>query len=110
MITSKLAPYLIEQANNRAMQSLNVVLPDKEDFQRWIKEVKQEIILELRKEIVFEREPEPEYLTRKEIAERFKISLVTLHHLTVRGLPSLKVGKRRVYDCKAVEKYLKSKK
>jgi hypothetical protein len=92
------------------MQSLNVVLPDKEDFQRWIAEVKQEIILELRKEMVLRKDSEPKYLTRKEIAAKFKISLVTLHNLTTKGLPSLKVGKRRVYDYKSVETYLKNRK
>lgn len=106
MITTKLASYLTEHETSRAMQSLNVVLPDKEDFQRWIREVKQEIILELRKEMILEKKAEPEYLTRKEIAQRYKISLVTLHMRTVQGMPSIKVGKRRLYNPIEVEKYL----
>ena len=92
---------------NRTMQSLNLVLPDKEDFQLWLKEVKLEIIQELRKEVLAEkRKKDVQYLTRKEIASKYKISLVTLHQRTLQGMPSIKVGKRRLYDPEQVEKYL----
>jgi excisionase family DNA binding protein len=92
------------------MQNLNVVLPEKEDFQRWIREVKQEILLELRKEITVEREHEPEYLTREEMSKKYRISLVTLNSLTVKmKIPSIKVGKRRLFEKKTVENYFNSK-
>lgn len=92
------------------MQQLNFALPDKDDFQRWLKEIKQEIIIELKKEMNSDKKTERHYLTRAQMAERFQISLVSLHHRTTQGLPSIKIGKRRLYDPVEVEKYLNSQK
>jgi hypothetical protein len=51
---------------------------------------------------------EKNYLTRAEIALRFRISLPTLHKHTKNGLPSIKIGKRRIYNLQVVEHYLDS--
>jgi prophage antirepressor-like protein len=88
------------------MQQLSVLLPEKADFQLWLKEVKQEILQEIRKEAQAENKTQTEYLTRKEIAKKYKISLVTLHQRTIQGMPSIKIGGRRLYNPIEVEKYL----
>jgi hypothetical protein len=87
------------------MQHLNVYLPDKTDFQSWIQEIKAEIIKELKDEMSSKKEIKPVYKTRAEIAREFRISLVTLHERTKEGLPSIKIGKRRLYESAAVQKY-----
>jgi|GEM_PF-1388410 len=87
------------------MQHLNLVFPDKEDIQLWLKEVKQELIREIRSEVIETRKPRIEFKTRAEIAQDYRISLVTLHARTKEGLPSVKVGKRRLYDPVQVQKY-----
>jgi len=87
------------------MQQLNLVLPDKENFQLWLKEVKQEIIREIRSEVIENKKPKVEYKTRSEIANTYRISLVTLNERTKEGLPSIKIGKRRLYDPLQVQKY-----
>lgn len=92
------------------MQQLNFALPDKEDIHRWLKEIKQEIIIELKKEMSVEKKSDIQYLTRAQMAKKFQISLVSLHHRTAQGLPSIKIGSRRLYDPIEVEKYLNSQK
>lgn len=87
------------------MQQLNFVLPEKSDFQSWLQEIKLEIIKELRSEVVATKQPEVVYKTRAEIAKEFRISLVTLHERTKEGLPSIKVGKRRLYNPAEVKRY-----
>jgi hypothetical protein len=90
------------------MQQLNLVYPDKEDFQLWLKEIKQDIIREIRSEVLPKEKPRVQYKTRSEIAKDLRISLVTLHNHTVNGLPSVKIGKRRLYDPVQVEKYFEA--
>lgn len=87
------------------MQHLNLSLPDKSDFQSWLKDLKQEIIQEIRDEVIAKQKPDVVYRTRSEIAKEFRISLVTLHERTKEGCPSIKVGKRRLYNPAEVEKY-----
>lgn len=62
------------------------------------------------KEMMDSREQKvPAYFTRKEVASKFQISLVTLHEWTTRGLiEAYRVGGRVYYKQEAVEKALKS--
>lgn len=90
------------------MTHLNLNLPDKEDFRMWLMEVKNEMLQEIRREVSEKSKPQLRYITRKEIAIKYKISLVTLHALTTNGMPSIKVGKRRLYDPDEVEKYFEN--
>lgn len=79
------------------------------DLQRKLDKMKQDIILELSK-AVSRKEEGPKYLTRNEICSRYRISLVTLHTLTDKlKIPSIKVGKRRLYEANEVEKYFTGK-
>lgn len=87
------------------MQQFNLVLPEKSDFHSWLQEIKQEIIKEIREEVTATKTPKAVYKTRTEIAKEFRISLVTLHERTKEGLPSIKVGKRRLYNPEEVKKY-----
>ena len=87
------------------MQQLNVFLPEKSDFQKWIEDIKHEIIREIKEEVLAKQKPDVVYKTRNEIAKEFRISLVTLHERTKEGCPSIKVGKRRLYNSVEVEKY-----
>jgi hypothetical protein len=48
------------------------------------------------------------YLTRREISKMLNISLVTLGKRQREGLPSIVIGKRRLYDLEAVERYIES--
>jgi hypothetical protein len=92
------------------MQQLNLSLPEKSDFRSWLNEVKQELIAEIKNELVAKQKPEVVYKTRAEIAREFRISLVTLHERTKEGLPSIKVGKRRLYNPLEVQKYFEQHK
>ncbi|HEY0652244.1 MAG TPA: hypothetical protein VGD65_03910 [Chryseosolibacter sp.] len=87
------------------MQHLNVSLPEKSDFQAWLQDLKQEIISEIKNEVLAKQKPNVVYKTRSEIAKEFRISLVTLHERTKEGCPSIKIGKRRLYNPVEVEKY-----
>lgn len=87
------------------MQHLNLYLPEKSDFQTWLQDLKQEIIREIKDEVIAKQKPDVVYRTRTEIAKEFRISLVTLHERTKEGCPSIKVGKRRLYNPAEVEKY-----
>jgi hypothetical protein len=71
-------------------------IPTENDFRRWIKEaVKESLKDSLPKEISIPENGEP-LLTRKEIAGKLRISLVTLTDWVKRGLPSHK-QRGRVY-------------
>jgi hypothetical protein len=52
---------------------------------------------------------EVDYKTRKEIASKYRISLPTLHKHTLDGMPSFKVGKRRLYNPVDVAEYIAAK-
>ncbi|HEV8515129.1 MAG TPA: hypothetical protein VGQ59_17730 [Cyclobacteriaceae bacterium] len=67
--------------------------------------LKQEIIAEL-KSIIDNSKEEPKYLTRFEVSQKYRISLVTLHSLTVKmKLNSIKIGKRRLYESGQLDRY-----
>lgn len=87
-----------------------VLIPTENDFRKWIKEALKEY---------FESTPiaqhshssgsdEP-FLSRKEVAGMFRISLVTLHDWMKRGLPSHKQRGRVYFLRSEVVAYLKQK-
>lgn len=54
--------------------------------------------------------PQSEYITRREVAKLFKISLVTVHDWTKKGiLQAYKIGKRVYFKPSEVEKALVKK-
>lgn len=90
------------------MQHLTITFPDKEDISLLIKDAIRELIPEISKQSSLERKL-PEYLTRAEIVKKYHISLVTLHNHTKQGLPSIKIGKRRLYSCDVIEGHFNKK-
>jgi hypothetical protein len=91
------------------MQHLHIQFPDSDDFKKLLKEIKLEIIKEAK---AFEgrNKPTQEYLTRKELCIKYRISLPTLNKLTMlQGLPSIKIGKRRLYSSSAADEYFNTK-
>ncbi|MCA6381195.1 MAG: helix-turn-helix domain-containing protein [Cytophagales bacterium] len=90
------------------MQHLQIQFPDQNDVKSLLKEVKLELLKEVQA-LEISKEPKVEYLTRQEIANKYRISLPTLHKHTTSGLPSIKIGKRRIYDPVEVAKYFKEK-
>ncbi len=90
------------------MQHLQIQFPDHNDVKSLLKEVK----LELLQEVTFlktQKDPETEYMTRQETAKKYRISLPTLHKHTINGLPSIRIGKRRLYNTVEVANYFKTK-
>jgi hypothetical protein len=79
------------------------------DLERKLDNFKRDIINEIL-QTISEKKEEPKYLTRNEICSRYRISLVTLHSLTTKlKIPSIKVGKRRLYESHEIEKYFNRK-
>jgi hypothetical protein len=79
------------------------------DLQRKLDKMKSDIILEI-SQTFSEKKDDPKYLTRNEICERYRISLVTLHSLTTKlKIPSIKIGKRRLYESTEIEKFFNEK-
>lgn len=75
------------------------------DLQRKLDKMKNDIIIELSNTLA-KRSEEPKYLTRDEVSKKYRISLVTLHTLTVKmKINSLKIGKRRLYEANELERY-----
>lgn len=73
----------------------------KEDFRNDVKNIVAETIRENKPENTTTKEPE--YLTRKETAKRFHISLVTLNRLTNEGtLQSYRIGGRVLYKTQEI--------
>lgn len=91
------------------MQHQTITYPETEDIKLWVRQAFLEILQDFRKEINSDQNPHFEYKTRKEIAEQYHISLVTLAKLTKSGLPSVKMGKRRLYRPIDVYNYLHKK-
>jgi len=91
------------------MRNISFNFPDEEEISRLIKDAVRELIPELKRQQVLEK-PSPKYLTRQEVVEIYHISLVTLHNHTKLGLPSIKIGKRRLYSCEVIEKHFGNKK
>lgn len=75
------------------------------DLQRKLEKLKQEIIAEVNNTLSNKKE-ESKYLTRREVTEKYRISLVTLHSLTTKmKINSLKIGKRRLYEANEIERF-----
>ncbi len=90
-----------------SMQQLIVAdsLEFQADLQRKLDKLKQEIIAEVKNTIDNKKE-EPKYLTRFEVSQKYRISLVTLHSLTVKmKLNSIKIGKRRLYEAGQLDRF-----
>lgn len=90
------------------MQHLQIQFPDQNDVKSLLKEVKLELLKEVQA-LEISKEAKVEYMTRQEIANKYRISLPTLHKHTVCGLPSIRIGKRRLYNPIEVTKYFEAK-
>jgi len=76
---------------------ITLLIPDEMDIKQWIKEALREYFEETAfTQSTAEQNGEP-LLTRKEIAEFLKISLVTLHDWMKKGLPNHKQRGGKVY-------------
>lgn len=93
------------------MQQLSLIQTDelklliKEASRESVEELFQKFLGEYRNKFGPKEKPPINYKTRHEIAKDLRISLVTLHQHTLNGLPSIKIGKRRLYDPVQVQKY-----
>jgi hypothetical protein len=91
------------------MLNYNLQLPSLDDFEELFNRLIKE---QSRKTEVTPKPSESSVsnlLTRKEMAEKLRICLATLNKHTNEGLPSKRVGKRRLYDPFEVAKYFKDK-
>lgn len=85
-------------------------IPNENDFRRWIREALKECLESSTLKNAQPAEDEPEkLLTRKEIAGKFRVSLVTLHEWMKQGLPFHKQGGRVYFLDSEVMEYLKQK-
>jgi hypothetical protein len=82
-------------------------IPTENDFRRWIKEAVKESLTEAIPKDISTRENEEPLLSRKEIAGKLRISLVTLTDWVKRGLPSHKQRGRVYFLYSEVLSYLK---
>lgn len=92
------------------MANLSVEFPDKDDFYRWLKEAFKELMLETETKKSNPIKPPVEYKTIEELAAQLRVTKVTLNKRRKEGLPSVKIGHRRLYDPVEVEKYLSRQK
>lgn len=84
-------------------------IPTEAEFKKWIKEAVAEYFEERKtKEPVQPAEEEP-LISRKEIANRLRISLVTLNDWKRRGLPAYKQRGRVYFLYSEVMEYIKRK-
>ena len=92
------------------MRNITINFPDKEEINLLIKNALIDLLPDIAKRSEQQGPPAVQYLTRSEVISKYKISMVTLHTHTVNGLPSIKVGRRRLYDSSVVENYFHKKK
>ena len=87
----------------------SLLIPNENDFRRWIKEAMKECLENSpgQNGLLPDQSLEEPLLSRKEIAGLFRISLVTLHDWMKRGLPSHKQRGRVYFLRKEVMDYLK---
>jgi hypothetical protein len=103
---------MLADETKESMQNLNVALPDKEDFKAWFKEIWKEVKPEFMHELIKEarqEEPKVKYYTREEICNILHITGPTLKKRERDGMPATVIGKRKLYNLEAVEKFLKEK-
>lgn len=89
------------------MQHLQIQLPDHEDLKVLLSSLKQEILKEFQN--TSKKKEEDKFLTRSEVATKYRISLPTLNKHLHCGLPSFRVGKRRLFRPVEVAKYFADK-
>jgi hypothetical protein len=82
-------------------------IPTEDDFRKWIKEAIMECLPVMMKKNTPVTENEEPLLSRKEIAKKLRISLVTLTDWVKRGLPSHKQRGRVYFLYSEVLAYLK---
>ena len=87
-----------------------IFIPNENDFKRWIREVVIESLEEYFSKHKVDDNSEQELLTRKQIAKKLKISLVTLTDWVKRGLPSHKQRGRVFFIYKEVIEFIKENK
>lgn len=80
------------------------------DIRTWIKEAVKEGLQEILSTQLTQNKVEEEFLSRKEIAKKLGISLVTLTDWVKHGLPSHKQRGRVYFDKNEVLLYIKEKK
>ena len=73
-----------------------LIIPTQEDFKTWIKEAVKECLEDMRVKQQASELQNEEFLNRKEIAKKLRISLVRLTDWVKKGLPSHKF-RGRVY-------------
>jgi excisionase family DNA binding protein len=87
-----------------------IYFPTEIDFKRWIKEALREHLAEVPAKNVPADDREELFISRKEIAKRLNISLVTLTDWVKRGLPSHKYRNRVYFLYSEVIAYIKENK
>ena len=87
-----------------------VFIPTENDIKKWIKEAISEGLENGIAKDHSVNDQEEELLSRKEIAKKLRISLVTLTDWVKRGLPSHKQRGRVHFDKTEVIKYIKENK
>lgn len=85
-----------------------IFIPTEDDFKRWIKEAVKECLQEIQINLL-SAPGEEKLLSRKEIAKRLGISLVTLTDWVKRGLPAHKNGARVYFLYSEVIAYLRKR-
>lgn len=91
------------------MLNYNLQLPSLDDFEQLFHRLIKEQSGKIEATSKPTESPVSNLLTRKEMAEKLRICLATLNKHTKEGLPSRRVGKRRLYDPFEVAKYFKEK-
>lgn len=94
---------------NATMQHLTITFPDREDLSLLIEDALRKILPDIAKHSASSNVDQVEYLTRADVVKKYKISLVTLHNHTKLGLPSIKIGKRRLYQAEIIERHFGNK-
>jgi hypothetical protein len=91
------------------MVNYNLQLPTLDDFENLFKKLIKEQSSKIETNSSLSQSPISNLLTRSQLAKKLSISLTTLHKHTKEGMPSIRIGKRRLYDPFEVAKYFKSK-
>lgn len=84
-----------------------IFIPNEADFKKWIRETVGECLEEYFSKNHSEDSSQEELLSRKQIAQKLKISLVTLTDWVKRGLPSHKQRGRVFFIYKEVIEFIK---
>ena len=96
----------VQNMQTQIMESL--FIPTEEDFKRWIGEALSDYFQ--RHPLVTGPSQHEDFLNRKQVAELFQISLVTLHEWIKNGLPSHKQGGRVYFLRSEVFEYVRTAK